>query len=260
MSPHVFMLSTDEQKHNANRSAAASNVGAFDYSNSQHRSSVQSRNSMGPLSHQNSNNEEHKGAQDGGVVTKYDQQRAISQQISANGNLTEGQEEQFVEEEYYIEEEIEESVEAEQQSMQTFEHAHTLVDTIKEVSSDQENQSLGNSAQKNLTEPMGTIMHTVSLSGGKKNHMDSAHFTQSQRAMNASDFKELPGPFSSSSKHTDSNMASLVFRPRDSDAAQYAMQQSMSIHSNPSKKNSSKKGDALLMHNSHPSFGFNNQH
>ncbi len=78
--------------------------------------------------------------------------------------------------------------------------------------------------------------------------------------MNASDFKELPGPFNSSSKHTDSNMASLVFRPRDSDAAQYAMQQSMSIHSNPSKKDSSKKGDALMMHNSHPSFGFNNQH
>ena len=76
---------------------------------------------------------------EGDVVTKYDQQRAISQQISANGNLTEGQEEQFIEEEYYIEEEIEEEVEEEQQSMQTYEATHGAVDTIKEVSSDAEN-------------------------------------------------------------------------------------------------------------------------
>lgn len=121
---------------------------------------------------------------------------------------------------------------------------------------------------------MGTIMQTASLSAGKKHHHDSAHFTQSQKAMNASDFKDLQGGFGSSSKNTDSNMASLVFRPRDSDAALQSqfMQASMSINSNASGKhrNSSKKGgrdsrsggesNLLQMHNSHPSFGVMNQH
>lgn len=80
---------------------------------------------MGPFSHQTSNNEDQKEANDAtnttAIVTKYDQQRAVSQQISGNVNLTEGQEEQFIEEEYYIEEEIEEECEEEEQSMRTYE-------------------------------------------------------------------------------------------------------------------------------------------
>ena len=57
-----------------------------------------------------------------------------------SGELVAEEEVQYVEEEYYIEEEVEESVEesAEQQSVQT-----RGVETIKEVSTDQENASLG---------------------------------------------------------------------------------------------------------------------
>ena len=83
------------------------------------------------------------------------------------------------------------------------------------MSEEQENNSPGNSEEPN--EAMGTIMQTASLSAGKRTR-DSGHFTQSQKRITASDFKEFRGG-DSSSKKTDSNMASLVFKPRDSDAA-----------------------------------------
>ena len=107
---------------------------------------------------------------------------------------------------------------------------------------------------------MGTIMQTASLSAGKVR--DTAHFSQSQKRMNASDFKEFrSGERTSSSKKTDSNMASLVFKPRDSDAANFAAHHtaSMSLGSNNGAKNvdsSNKRNSEKMKHHfSHPSFG-----
>mmetsp|Transcript_5720 Transcript_5720/g.6857 ORF Transcript_5720/g.6857 Transcript_5720/m.6857 type:complete len:123 (-) Transcript_5720:166-534(-) len=61
---------------------------------------------------------------------------------------------------------------------------------------------------------------------------------------------------------TDSNMASLVFKPKDSDQATYTQLQSMSVHSNHSKQSSKKKTQPRPMseqlmskQGSHPSFG-----
>lgn len=48
-----------------------------------------------------------------------------------------GQEEQYIEEEYYIEEEVEES--AEEEDARTYNESSHCVETIKEVSSGQEN-------------------------------------------------------------------------------------------------------------------------
>ena len=70
-------------------------------------------------------------------------------------------------------------------------------------------------------------MQTASLSAGKdRNSLNEQkqQFSQSQKRINASDFKDFNGMSatreyqSSSSKNGDSNMASLVFKPRDSDA------------------------------------------
>ena len=117
-------------------------------------------------------------------------------------------------------------------------------------------------------------MQTASLSSAGKNlHSTSrkdkelsAHFTQSQKDITASDFKDMPhvssslnGPetqhLSLSSKKTDSNMNSLVFKPRDSDAAMFMTQNaSLSINSHKQEKDSS-AAKQLMSHNSHPSFG-----
>ena len=87
---------------------------------------------------------------------------------------------------------------------------------------------------------MGTIMQTASLSAGKqRNSLENGqtHFSHSQMRINASDFKDFNRISaaaeyqSSSSKNTDSNMASLVFRPKDSDVASLPHQQT-SITSN----------------------------
>ena len=80
-------------------------------------------------------------------------------------------------------------------------------------------------------------MQTASLSAGKRHRhqlMGSDPFTQSQKRITASDFKDFRGyDRSSSSKKTDSNMASLVFKPRDSDAAIFTHHQaSISLNSN----------------------------
>lgn len=80
---------------------------------------------------------------------------------------------------------------------------------------------------------MGTIMQTASLSAGKKSDgkIDSngaGQLSQSHSRTIVSDFKQFNRKGAStenqynsqsSSKNTDSNVASLVFRPRDSDAA-----------------------------------------
>lgn len=127
--------------------------------------------------------------------------------------------------------------------------------------------SPGNSDTNNPA--MGTIMQTASLSGGKRvAHYDSTHFTQSQKAMNASDFKILEGCniLSTDSKKTDSAMNSLVFKPRDSDAAMFAVHQgSLSLNStknNERMTNGSHKrklSGEFVMHASHPSFGITGQ-
>ena len=66
-------------------------------------------------------------------VSKYEQQRA-SQLVHPDD-----QEPKYIEEEYYIEEEVEEDVEEE---ATIYEESHG-VETIKEVSSEMENQSPG---------------------------------------------------------------------------------------------------------------------
>ena len=71
----------------------------------------------------------------------------LTTEITADGQ--EGQQFFYEEEEeeyYYIEEEIEESVE---EDLQTYDESH-CVETIKEVSSDQENQSPEESNQNNV--------------------------------------------------------------------------------------------------------------
>ena len=105
---------------------------------------------------------------------------------------------------------------------------------------------------------MGTILQTASLSAGKIR--DSTHFSQSQKRITASDFKEFRGGDNdSSAKETDSNMASLVFKPRDSDVAMFPHHTaSMSIGSNNGAKiaeSSNKRGSDMKHHFSHPSFG-----
>ena len=125
------------------------------------------------------------------------------------------------------------------------------VDTIKEVSSEQENNSPSDSGPR---QGMGTIMQTASLSAGKKRHADSAHFTQSQKGITASDFKDMNQCLSSSK--TDSNMTSLAFRPSASEHNPYHQTHSISINSNQSKRTSSRKmRHQLVMQGSHPSFG-----
>ena len=134
------------------------------------------------------------------------------------------------------------------------------------MSSDQENQSPGNS-EPQPNDALGTIMQTASLSAGKRHrHQETGSdpFTQSQRRITASDFKDFRGhDRSSSSQKTDSNMASLVFKPRDSDAAAFTHHHaSISLNSNKmpdsnrKQRNSSGSGGGPMQkHASHPSFG-----
>ena len=119
---------------------------------------------------------------------------------------------------------------------------------------------------------MGTIMQTASLSAGKqRNSLENGqtHFSHSQKRINASDFKDFNRISaaaeyqSSSSKNTDSNMASLVFRPRDSDVASLPNHQQTSItsgkHMNLNMGDSGRKrnndSNEMQHHFSHPSFG-----
>lgn len=133
-------------------------------------------------------------------------------------NAFDGTEEpQFIEEEYYIEEEVEEEGEEERTAFEESQHG---VETIKEVSEEHENHSPGDS-DPHMVQAMGSIMQTTSLSGDKR-RADSHHLTRSQRKITGSDFKEFaPNASINSSNYTDSNMASLVFKPRDSDAANF---------------------------------------
>ena len=94
-------------------------------------------------------------------------------------------------------------------------------------------------------------MQTASISPGKQRHVESVGFTQSQKGITASDFKEF-NRANSSSKKADSNMTSLVFRPKDSDYQggggsvnpTYPQLQSMSATSNHSKQSSTGKKKA----------------
>ena len=150
-SPHVFMLSADEYNRN-NRSSTTSVPGGVEGG----RLSLLSRSSLGQTSNggrRNSTNDAAPSQQQPAAVSKYVDQMGTEVQ----------DEEQYVEEEYYIEEEVEESAE-EEQSVQT-----RGVETIKEVSSDQENGSPSDMGDKRnrINEPLGSIMQTVSISPTK---------------------------------------------------------------------------------------------
>ena len=119
------------------------------------------------------------------VVSKYESQRLPT--TSAPIVLSEGQEQQYIEEEYYIEEEVEE--EGEEETQTQGDGPVSGVETIKEVSSEQENQSPGCS-EPNQYE-MGTIMRTASLSAEKNRHYSSTQFSKSQKGITASDFKDF---------------------------------------------------------------------
>ena len=74
--------------------------------------------------------------------------------------------------------------------------------------------------------------------------------------INGSDFKDFRGNASASSlNNTDSNLASLVFKPRDSDAANFGGGTlHASINSNMRDSQKGRTGE-MNSHTSHPSFG-----